>query len=61
MAIASAIAFTVGGVAVSWGSVAGAALTAGIGIASGVTSGIMGQQQANQQAKIGRASCRGRG
>lgn len=50
MAIASAIAFTVGGVAVSWGSVAGAALTAGIGIASGVTSGIMGQQ-ANQQAK----------
>lgn len=51
MAIASAIAFTVGGIAVSWGSVAGAALTAGIGIASGVTSGIMGQQQANQQAK----------
>ena len=46
MAIASAIAFTVGGIAVSWGSVAGAALTAGIGIASGVTSGIMGQQQA---------------
>lgn len=47
----AATAFTVGGVAVSWGSVAGAALTAGVGVASGVTSGIMGQQQANQQAK----------
>lgn len=47
----AATAFTIGDVAVSWGSVAVAALTAGVGVASGVTSGIMGQQQANQQAK----------